>query len=44
MEDGVNVLSAAEGRVAGLRDGMKDQILSSKIDPIFRVRTAETAL
>ena len=30
MEDGVNVLSAAEGRVAGLRDGMKDQILSSK--------------
>ena len=30
MEDGVNVLSAAQGRVAGLRDGMKDQILSSK--------------
>ena len=30
MEDGVNVLSAAEGRVADLRDGMKDQILSSK--------------
>ena len=28
MEDGGNVLSAAEGRVAGLRDGIKDQILS----------------